>query len=258
RTSSSSGATSSSSSSTSSSGTATGSSSSSSSGSVVDAGGDATPAGELLFGFDGPDAGLGCWAIQPYGTPLDTVNYPKTDAGRDAGTPVTIGDAGASLYPVGGYYYLSSFSTLSVDPAVGNPPGSLEVQVPFDGFNQQALFDCNLATPKDMSGKILSVQVKVDSGFVAAANAPGGFVLAVKSGTAYAYAQKPYTNLPANATWVQFDFDLSNPDPQSVATGFDPSMIVAIELHFDTGAGVAGAAPPVPAVFHVDNVTLHE
>jgi hypothetical protein len=138
----------------------------------------------------------------------------------------------------------------------------MKVQIPFTGYNQQSLLQWIFPTPQDFSNKIVFVRVELDSGFNVNPSAPGGFVLAVKTGN-YVYGSIPYMNLPVPApttpSFMEFDLDL-HAAPANANAGFDATQVVAIELHFDTGGGpqTDGAASttmlPTPATFHVATI----
>jgi hypothetical protein len=163
--------------------------------------------------------------------------------------------------------FLQGVSTVTYDPAVGDPNvggdlGSLKFDIPFFGYNQQADFQhLFTGTPLQvLAGQTLFVRVRLDSGFTPSASYPGGFVLAVKSGTGYTYASSTYTNITAPNVWYTVSLPVSAPpfvDTTNPA-GYDPTNIVAIELHFDTGsgpaAGVDAGAPPSEAIFHIDTI----
>jgi hypothetical protein len=176
-------------------------------------------------------------------------------------------DASPSCAP---YTYLSAVSTITFDPAVGDPlpagdPGSMEIQIPFNGYSQQADFQRVFACPIDLSGRTLFVRLMVDSGFTQDPSYPGGFVLSVRTGTGGGYASTPYINWPSSfdRNWLEIDLELSRPPFVALANAesYDPTQVVAIGLHIDTGSGPVGTGPapngvpaPAPATFHVDTV----
>jgi hypothetical protein len=265
-----------------------GGSSSSSSGGTVDAGSDIT----VIFPFDSATSGtdVANWPGDTFcasQTSLPGTTPPGDDGGGDAttGTGDDGGDAasgddggGVSLEAstleasttdagnaCGTEVYLQNLSTLTYDPDVGDTlpggdPGSLKIVIPFYGYNQQADFQHIFMTPlQNLVGQTLFVRVQLDSGFVSNPNAPGGFVLDVKSTNNFIYAQSAYTNIgmPNPAGWTQYQINISMPAMSN--TGYDPTDIVSMELHFDTGSGPLGAgvdagAPPTTATFHVDTI----
>ena len=134
--------------------------------------------------------------------------------------------------------FLQGASTVEYDPNVGDTttdgdPGSLKITIPFYGYNQQADFQHIFAgTPLQfLAGQVLFVHIRLDSGFVSNyVNTPGGFVLAVKSGTGFVYAQSAYTNIgaPNPAGWTEYSINISMPAMSN--PGYDPTSIVSMEL----------------------------
>jgi hypothetical protein len=190
------------------------------------------------------------------------------DAGDDGGADAAVE---AAANPCGIYNYVQGISTVSYDPNTGDPgiggdPGSLSFTVPFSQFNSQADFQHLTPGPGgmgiDLSGKTLFVRVERDPGFnTADVSYPEAFVIAVKTGPTYAYGSSTYTNFSVPAgQWQEFDLPLAV-TPVGAAAGFDPTQVMAIELHFDTGGGPLGGVPadggsllPTTTTFHVDTI----
>ncbi len=116
-----------------------------------------------------------------------------------------------------------------------------------------------------LAGKTLFVRYHLDSGFNASTTYPGGVILAVKTGANYTYASTIYNNvgLPdaSPTTWHEIDLNMTTPGfvDATNTIPYDPTSVVAIELHFDTGGGptTAGAdagALPTTATFHIDTI----
>ncbi|HEY4015031.1 MAG TPA: hypothetical protein VGM06_16925 [Polyangiaceae bacterium] len=275
---------SSSSSSSSSGASSSGSSGSSSSGSSSGGASDIT----VIFPFDSATSGtdVANWPGDTYCATQTSLPGTGGGAGDDGGgsgasdgaTAEGGDDGGGNMVAVdaapveaaapntcGTEVFLQSLSTLSFDPDVGDPgpggdPGSLKIVIPFNGYNQQADFQHIFTTPlQNLAGQTLFVRIQLDSGFVSNASAPGGFVLDVKSTMNYVYAQSAYTNIgmPNPGGWTQYNLNISMPSMSNA--GYDPTDIVSMELHFDTGAGPAGGgadagALPTTATFHVDTI----
>jgi hypothetical protein len=160
-------------------------------------------------------------------------------------------------------YDISAQSTITCDSADGQPePPSLKIVAPFSQYLQpdDQRVDLQFAVPDaplDMTGKVISVWIKLDSGFVGPdSSSPGGIVIYAKSGANYDWGQAPWHNLinPDNAQkWIKYSFDLSKPDPGSTAT-FDPSQILSIGIMIDTGNPGAPLVPPSTGTFHIDTI----
>lgn len=206
-------------------------------------GGGTTSADTILYGFDDVDAGFDCWKFNDYQTGTD-----------DAGNPIDPNN-------------LSKLTTASIDSSDGHPtPGSMKLEIPFTAYNQKTDFHCVLTSQMDLSNKVLSAWVKLDSGFSTDPSAPGGFVLYIKSGSTYAYAQAPWHNVDgSNHNWVQYFFDVKNgiddSSPGIPPADFDPTKIVEIGFYIHTGG--AGDMPdahatPMNAVFHIDSFGLRD
>ena len=227
----------------------------------------------ILFAFDKPaDApGLcannsqGCWFWDDYDPACDV------PSGSDSAASSGDGAAAACTYEF--VKPVVSYDDAVGDDQVGGDPGSMQVVVPFTGYNQQSLIQWifSPASPPpiagptlDLGGKTLFVRIRVDSGGNPdPASNPAGFVLAVKTGSSYAYGSSGYHNLPApgGSSFLEIDLPLSSP-PMDAATGFDATQTIAIELHFDTGSGPAagvdaGGALPTTATFHVDTIGFY-
>jgi hypothetical protein len=233
---------------------------------VTDAGGPCN----ILFDFNGmnntPPPGLTLTSAQVADWAPETYcigQTPEAGIAADAGTCTNAT-----------YTFLQGVSTAAADPTVGDPnacgnAGSLMLSIPFSGFSQQALFQYQFPTPTDLTpyGKTLYVRVRADSGFNPSASVPGGFILAVKTGSTFLYGSSGYKNVTAPATggWQEFTVSLipaPSDAPTDAGANFDPTMVEAIELHFDTGGGAGGDAgaaagtTPLPAVFHVDTIGI--
>lgn len=240
-------------------------SSSGASGSSSSSGGEVDAGITILFPFDTATSStdVAAWPGDTFCIGQTGVG-PTSDASTDAVSDAS-GEAAAN--PCGIYNYLQGISTATYDPNVGDPgmagdPGSLEFTVPFSQFNSQADFQHVFSVPIDLSNKTLFVRVERDPGYnTNDLTYPEAFVLAVKTGLTYAYGASLYTNFTAPAgSFQEFDLPLSM-TPTGAATGFDPTQVVAIELHFDTGAGPASGVAadaasllPTATTFHVDTI----
>ncbi len=193
----------------------------------------------VLFPFD-TAADVAAWTVDPWCT------------GADAG-------AGCD-----GFTSLSAASTLTFDPTTGagGVPGSMEIQIPFSGFNQQAAFRHIFSCPVDLSNRTLFLWLRLDSGFAIDPRYPGGVILSVRTGPTQVYASGTYFNLPPGVSagsWMELELPMT--DVAYVPTGqlgaFDPTQVDLLELAFTIGAVPAftvDVSAPSPATFHVDTV----
>jgi hypothetical protein len=165
----------------------------------------------------------------------------------------------ASPAPV---YDISAASTIDCDSTAGQPDApSLRIVAPFTAYltpnDQRVDIQFPLAKITDLTGKVVSVWIKLDSGFVGPdSSSPGGIVLYAKSGPNYDWGQAPWHNLinPDNAKkWIKYSFDMSNPDSGSKPE-FDPSQIQSIGIMIDTGTPSAPLVPPSTGTFHIDTI----
>jgi hypothetical protein len=146
------------------------------------------------------------------------------------------------------------------DTFPGGDPGSMRIQVPFSNYEQEADVQHAFACPVDLSNRTLFVRIKVDSGFTVDPSYPGGFILSVSSGATRAYASSVYMNLSGanDGEWLEVDLNMSAiPFVDGNNTGpFDPTQVVAVGLHFNTGSSPAtgGAPARTPATFHIDTL----
>ncbi len=191
-------------------------------------GGSTAPPPAILFSFASPDDCI-AWA---YGS------FPRPD------------------------YDLTAESTITCDSSVGQPESpSLKVVAPFSAYRApDQRIDLQFpvpVVPLDLTGRVISVDLKLDSGFVGPApSSPGGVVLYARSGSAYDWGQASWRNL-INPTdvglWRKYRFDLSQPDPGS-APEFDPSQIQSIGIMIDTGNSPDPLVPPSTGTFHIDSI----
>jgi len=155
---------------------------------------------------------------------------------------------------------LSDKMAITFDKDVGGPtPGSLKVVVPFTAYDQQAdlLSTFDDTALKNLSGKTLFAQVRLDSGFSPDVSAQGGLVFYVETTTTWIYGQAPWQNVdPTVNDWAEYKFDLSAPDLVNTKPNFDPTKVKAIGFRFDTGSGNVTPAPAAPtaATFHIDTI----
>jgi hypothetical protein len=201
----------------------------------ADASGDATVAG-LVYLYDfSYSAQIAAAAVS---------NTADTDK-NDLGVYTNVADGGVR-------------ASTSWDGAVGSPGssglGSLEIQLPTVAYGQFVDYQFNLSTITDMGRRTLSLWLRLDSGFDPAGQ-PGSVLLYAKSGDNWDWGQAATAPLdPAQAgQWVQFTYAMNDPGSGSTPA-FDPGYVKAVGIRISTGTGTGAAAPPTPAVFHLDSI----
>jgi hypothetical protein len=143
-------------------------------------------------------------------------------------------------------------ATTGFDMTVGSPAaGSLEIDLPCNGYNQFVDYQFILPVITDLGRKTVSVMIRLDSGF-----SPTGFVyLYAKSGDNWDWGQSSAQAIaPSSAGgWVSYTFPMASVGSGSTPA-FDPGYVKAIGVHIDTGAGSGATGLPTPAVLHLDSV----
>ncbi len=143
-------------------------------------------------------------------------------------------------------------ATTGFDMTVGSPTaGSLEIDLPCDGYNQFVDYQFILPVITDVGRKTVSVMIRLDSGF-----SPSGFVyLYAKSGDNWDWGQSNSQAIaPSSAgQWVSYTFPMASLGAGSTPA-FDPGYVKAIGVHIDTGGGTGATGLPTHAVLHLDSV----
>lgn len=145
-------------------------------------------------------------------------------------------------------------SWTSTDGNPSTPPGAMELRIPYTTASQYVGVGVSLAAPVNLTGKVLTANVKVVSGLgdaVDLVSNPGGAKLYAKSGPAYIYAAGDYKSVSAIGTWYQITFTLSTPSFTAVDPDggtFDPSDIREIGVQLDTGGTTTTATAAVDMI----------
>ena len=132
----------------------------------------------------------------------------------------------------------------------GSPElGALFLEVPFNDVNQKVEIAIGNLPNLDMSGKVLSAQVKLGSGLNTDSGNPGGAKLYVKSAQGFVFADGGWVNLAAG-DWTKISLIADTP---SFAAGdtYDPTQIVEIGVEVATG----GAGIFQQATILIDSIT---
>lgn len=116
----------------------------------------------------------------------------------------------------------------------GEQGGGLKLEIPFTGYNQESIVEHEFKDElPNWDGKVLRVRVLWESGFSVDPGNPGNVQLVVKTGEEFVFGQGPETEVETEGEWVEYSFDLS--DPNFSDDGWDPSQVKAVGLEFDTG-----------------------
>jgi len=135
--------------------------------------------------------------------------------------------------------------------AEGQPEaGSVRLDVPFDATEQQVAYGYRFGSPRDLTGRVLSVWVLLASGFNVSPNEPGGAQVYAFSGDEWIWANGPWFMLQNEGEWTQGVLDIDA--PLTEFDGFDPTDIREIGVMIGTGT----VGEHVPAIFYVDTCEL--
>jgi hypothetical protein len=145
---------------------------------------------------------------------------------------------------------------LTHDSAAGDPnPGSLQVEVPFSDANQKVQVQVALTPAIDLTGRVLTARVRVDSGLNTVGDYPGGAKVYIKTGTAFLYADGGWFNIDGMApAWTTVTFDVANPAWVDTAGTLEPDNTAIIGIELDTNGTAAAAGTYVPATIHIDSI----
>lgn len=191
--------------------------------------------------FDFAEAGDTAEWLFVYAEPPSLIAPAVSDAGADAGT--------AAPPPEG-------VATVAHDAQEGDPElGSAVLGLPFDGPNQKISFEVNVAVEDvglNLSGKSISVRIRVDSGLALDPMNPAGIKLYVKTGPDSVYADSGFINLAAGTEWQTLVWpNVATPGYIDTARGAHaPTDVQQVGIEFATGA----AGTYAPAVAHVDTL----
>lgn len=162
-----------------------------------------------------------------------TADIAPTSASTDAGT----GDAGSAPS--------SDFVTFAYDPAGGEPPPSLRVELDFGAAGQLAVLARNIDST-DLTGKILSARVRLEAQNVGAIVGK----MYVKTGETYKYADSGEQSLTPGA-WSTLTYvadDVPAYIDNANAGTYDITDVREFGIEFS-----ATVAPFAAAAIHVDN-----
>ena len=140
--------------------------------------------------------------------------------------------------------------------------GALDISIPYSSSSQWVSLGVSLPAPVDLTGRVISVCMKLVSGLGDPKElmaAPGGAKVYAKTGPGYCYANGSYTNVGdiqhPGGQWMAIAFNLLRvPDYEdpTCSAPFDPSDVREIGVQFDSSALTA---TPLPALFRIDTLS---
>jgi hypothetical protein len=139
--------------------------------------------------------------------------------------------------------------------------GAIEASIPYSQRSQWVSFGARLPAPLDLSGKALTLCVKLVSGLGHPLDlmvSPGGAKLYAKSGANYCYSNGPYNNVGDMShpvgEWMMLIYSFARPpdyvDPSCVEP-FDPSDVREIGVQLDTSSTTMTAQR---AIYRIDTL----
>ena len=133
---------------------------------------------------------------------------------------------------------LKDRATVAHDAADGEPdPGSLSVTIPFSAPEEKVTVALNFMEAVDMSGKVLTAKVRLDSGFGTDPMVPGGAKLYAKTTTAYVYADGGWLNQDMPGVWNTLTLTLDSPEGYLAEGAWTPSEVLEIGVEFAANTG---------------------
>lgn len=198
----------------------------------------------LSYTFDTDAQG---WMFSNYPDPNSknlTGAYP-VDAGSGSGADGSAdGSAAADAGPVDAGPPAGA-PMLAWDGTIGQPnPGSLKISVTFTDCNQYVDPSINLASPKNLTGKMLHGRLQTTTGTFS-----GGAQLHVTTGSDFAY-QAGQFNIAPTGTFGLATLDLTNP------TGtVNPAQVVGVGVQIYSGSVCPYPNAGTPVVFNLDTIT---
>lgn len=166
--------------------------------------------------------------------------------------------------------FITDTATVEVTESDGDPPPALRIELPFTNYNQfiefQYLADqVNGGMYWDLTGKVLTLRLKVEQHGYDNLECPGGIRFFVKTGETYVYGGRQWISTPeASSSWLSFDFNLSRAEVDE-GLELDPSDVRAIGFGFESadcgmvylpGEDPPEEAPPTTAVFIMEDITV--
>jgi hypothetical protein len=161
-------------------------------------------------------------------------------------------DPATDSYPVDNE--LKAAVSVDYDSDNGNPcPGSLMVEIPFTAAQQGVELDVMKSPAIDLSGKIVTAMVQLNSGMVSSglASRPGGAQIVLKSGSDYVYASSGWTNV-TNNEWVPLTLDCNA--VASGVPGFDCASVVQVGISIGNNEVLPDGSSWKTAIVHIDSV----
>jgi hypothetical protein len=147
-------------------------------------------------------------------------------------------------------------ATVTWDGDEGDPePGSLLLEAQYSAAEQKVQVEVDLEPAEDLTDRIITAQIRLDSGLNGSEEDPGGAMLFVKTGDAWVWADGGWRNLTSGTGWAELSMEVSAPASygEEAAEPFDPTRVRQIGVHVATGSDAK--APWKPAVVHIDTIS---
>ena len=138
-----------------------------------------------------------------------------------------------------------------LDATTGSPDnGSVKLSIPFFGTNQTLLF-ARTFPGVNLTGAVVSAQVKLDSGVISAPTDSLTAFLVLKSTTGYIYAPGTPVGLDTTSGWVTLTIGADFPSGQT-GVGYTACDIREIDVVIQTG----NSGMFKPGVVHIDTIAI--
>lgn len=170
--------------------------------------------------------------------------YQATDDSGAAKSPFNL--AVASNIPEG-----SKAPTIGHDSGIGDPPGSLKVEVTFTKYDEQVNPNYSWGkSPQDWTDKTINVRIKVDP-LPDPALSTGGIQLFAQDSTWE--GEYKWNNMPTDTDWHTYTFNLKD-----VTTKMKTNDIVQFTVQISSGGAAASGEDLAPASLtaYIDTVTV--
>ncbi len=139
-----------------------------------------------------------------------------------------------------------SGGTVSHDSGQGDPAsGAMKLDLPFNGTDQQIHASIVLPSSQNLTGKTITMRVKLESGLNSSPDNPGGATVFAKSGDGYTWGAGQWTNLSSSDGWVTVQFQVT------ADGGFNPADVREIGIKLATGSTGSFSS----AVVYVDTIS---
>jgi hypothetical protein len=147
-------------------------------------------------------------------------------------------------------------ASLSWDGDVGDPErGSLRLEGQYTAKDQKVQVQINLDSAEDLTDRIITARVYLDSGLAGSEEDPGGAMLFTKTGDDWVWGDGGWHNLTSGAGWTEIRMEASVPAAvdENAPSTYDATQVRAIGVHVATGSNADAVWEP--AVVHIDTIS---